>query len=71
MPSTEDAESSSLRRLNVNFDDAKIEHVSHYKSMWSKAEQLLTTDGFILPAACAANTTCQVASLTEQKSGKF
>ena len=73
LPSMEDAESSSFRSLSVNFDNAKIEHVSQKraKSMWSKAEQLLNTDGFILPTAGAANTACQVASLTGQKSGKF
>ena len=35
-----------------------------------KAEELINTEGFVLPAAGAANTACQVASLTAQQSGK-
>ena len=74
MASVEHVESSSsVRCLSVNVNDAKIEHVSLERaaSMWDKAEQLLSTDGFILPAASAANTARQVASLTGQISGKF
>lgn len=73
LPSTENAESSSHKCLSVSIDDAKIGHVSQerIKGMWDKAEQLLSTEGFILPAAGAANTARQVASLTGQKSGKF
>ena len=74
LPPIEHVESSSsIRHLSVNATDAKIEHVSQERaaSMWDKAEQLLNTDGFILPAAGAASTARQVASLTGQKSGKF
>lgn len=73
LSSTENAESSSHKCLSVSIDDAKIGHVSQerIKGMWDKAEQLLNTEGFILPAAGAANTARQVASLTGQKSGKF
>jgi len=52
--------------LSINFYDAKVDHVSLDRaiSMWEKAEELINTDGFVLPAAGAADTACQVASLT-------
>ena len=73
MPSTENAELSFHKCLSVSIDDAKIGHVSQerIKGMWDKAEQLINTEGFILPTAGAANTARQVAILTGQKSGKF
>lgn len=72
-PSMEDAQLSSCKCLSISINEAKVQHVTQEraKSMWDKAEQLLNTDGFILPAAGAANTACQVVSLTGQKSGKF
>jgi len=62
----------SHKSLSVKFSDAKIDHVSQEraKSMWEKAEILLNTEGFVLPAAGAVGQARQVASLTGQQSGK-
>ena len=38
--------------------------------MWEKAEQLLSSEGLILPAAGTISIACQVASLSSLKTGK-
>ena len=47
--------SSSTQRLSIKLGDAQISLVSKgkLKSMWEKAEELLSGDGFVLPAAGA------------------
>jgi len=46
------------KRLSIKLGDAQISHVSKgkLKSMWEKAEELLSGDGFVLPAAGAMET---------------
>jgi len=72
LPSVKEIPSSSSKHLSINAYDAKVDHVSLDRaiSMWEKAEELINTDGFVLPAVGAADTARQVASLTAQKSGK-
>ena len=62
----------SKKCLSVSFHKAKVDHVSleRLKTMWEKAEELLGTEGLILPAASAINTARQVASLSALKTGK-
>lgn len=55
-----------------NLADFFVTHVSleRVKTMWDKVEQLLSTEGLILPAAGAISTAHQVASLSALKTGK-
>lgn len=59
------------KRFSIKLEDAQISHVSKekLKSMWEKAEELLSGDGFVLPAAGAMETARQVASLSGFNSG--
>ena len=63
---------ASKKCLSIQFSSAKVDHVSleRVKTMWEKAEQLLSTEGLILPAAGAISTARQVASLSGLKTGK-
>ena len=58
--------------MDVNITDARIGHVSRERlqDMWEKAEELLSTDGLVLPAAGATTSARQVASLSAFKAAK-
>lgn len=72
LPSPTPAVQASKKCLSKQFCNAKVDHVSleRVKTMWERAEQLLSTEGLILPAAGAINTARQVASLSALKTGK-
>jgi len=57
--------------LSIKLEDAQTSHVNKekLKSMWEKAEELLSGDGFVSPAAGAMGTARQVASLSGFTSG--
>jgi len=64
--------STVFETFEISVNDSRIDHVGLERAsrMWEKAEELINTEGFILPAAGAPDTARQVASLTAKKSGK-
>ena len=56
------------KQLSTKWENAKIEHVhiQRLQDMWLKAEQLLSTPGFVIPAAGNPEMSQQVASLSNQ-----
>ena len=65
-PST--AMSISTKQLSVKLEDAKVHHVhiERLQNMWQKAEELLSTLGFVVPAAGNIKMCRQVASLSNK-----
>ena len=65
-PST--AMSISTKQLSVKLEDAKVchVHIERLQNMWQKAEELLSTPGFVVPAAGNIEMCRQVASLSNK-----
>lgn len=59
---------SSIQHLSIRVEDAEIHHVQseRLQCIWQKAEELLSTPGFVLPATGNPESCRQVASLSNQ-----
>ena len=61
---------SDKQELTGHKEQHHMMNLEKVENMWKKAEESLTIDGLVLPAAGAVNTARQVVSLSAFKSGK-